>query len=687
MPSPASLLKHAFARLPESWQGAIKDGVDARAARRRFRAAERQLVAAAAAVSASCLSGVASRTDWERRRPGVRRQLLAALGLDPLPPRAPLVVHPAGSWERAAYRAEKFTFESLPGLHVAANFYVPKNVAGPVPCVVYLNGHWPALDGAKVGFQDRYLWYPAHGFALLVLDPLGFGEIPGLHPGTNRHNLWHWISLGYTPAGVETWNAMRALDWLQKRPEVDAARIGATGISGGGVMTQYLAALDERVAVAAPSCSTYTIGNQAAGGLVAKQCDCTFVPNAARLDFPEYLALIAPRPLLILGGRKDPLFPPAGFRAAFRRVAPLYDWCAASPGPDRRVRLVESGHGHEDPPIFLRETRRWMCRWLQRREAPRAELDAPSPAPEPPEVLRCTREIPAGARNAVIHDQWIAPPQRAVPSSAPEWARRREEILEFLRTQTFGWYPPADVAFGTRRRPGRGGYAGDFVEFGEYEFDSEPGVPVKVAWLTPRAARGAVPLVVWIKGPGESVVFPDLDEFFPLLRTHALAVLTPRFAERPLAGGDVARLERTAGLTGRSLAALWTWDVRRTVAWAVRDRKLTPTDVAVVGRGAAGLAGLYAALFEPAIAHVVLRDPPGSHFEGPALPLVLRETDVDEVAGALAPRRLTILARCPPEFPRAQAAFAWSGAPGAFGRAASLAEALRRRPDGQERPC
>ncbi|HPT17444.1 MAG TPA: hypothetical protein PK388_09195, partial [Kiritimatiellia bacterium] len=462
---------------------------------------------------------------------------------------------------------------------------------------------------------------------------------------------------------------------------------GATGISGGGVMTQYLAALDERVAAAAPSCATYTIGSQATRGLVARQCDCTFVPNAARLDFPEFLALIAPRPLLILGGRKDPLFPPAGFRAAFGRVAPIYDLFAASPAPGRRLRLVESDQGHDDPPAFLRETRRWMCRWLQGREAPRAELDAPSPAPERPDVLRCTRAIPAGARNAAIHDQWIAPPPRAVPSSASEWARRREEILAFLRTRTFGWFPTSEASFRTRRRSGRGGYAGDFAEFGEYEFDSEPGVPVKVAWLTPRGAPGAVPLVVWIKGPGESVVFPDLDEFFPLLRTHALAVLTPRFADAQLAGGDVARLERTAGLTGRSLAALWTWDVRRTVAWALRDRRLAPTDVAVVGRGAAGIAGLYAALFEPAIGHVVLRDPPGSHFEGPALPLVLRETDVDEVAGALAPRRLTILARRPPEFPRAQAAFAWTGAPDAFGRAASLAEALRRGPGGQERPC
>ena len=158
-------------------------------------------------------------------------------------------------------------------------------------------------------------------------------------------------------------------------------RVGYTGVAG----------LEVKVA-----------DDQAAGGLVAKQCDCTFVPNAARLDFPEYLALIAPRPLLILGGRKDPLFPPAGFRAACRRIAPIYDLFAASPAPGRRLRLVESDQGHDDPPAFLRETRRWMCRWLQGREAPRAELDAPSPAPERPDVLRCTRAIPDWSVVAVV---------------------------------------------------------------------------------------------------------------------------------------------------------------------------------------------------------------------------------------------------------------------------------------------
>src|SRR5439155_518737 len=110
---------------------------------------------------------------------------------------------------------------------------------------------------------DRAIWFASHGFACLVLDTLEFGEVAGIHHGTHDLNMWHWLSLGYTPAGVEVWNAIRALDYLATRPEVDKQRIGLTGISGGGAMTWYTAAVDERIGAAAPVCSTFTFGSKA----------------------------------------------------------------------------------------------------------------------------------------------------------------------------------------------------------------------------------------------------------------------------------------------------------------------------------------------------------------------------------------------------------------------------------------
>ena len=668
--------KRIFTLLPSWLQKAMKNGMDGRAIHSRLQAARQQLNHAATDLSTRCLTDINTMADWQRQRPIMRQELLTMLGLNPLPERLPLNAQITGTLEQTDYRIEKIVFESLPGLYVTGNFYLPEHRTGTVPCVLYLNGHWPSLDGAKTGYQDRYLWYPANGFALLVIDPLGFGEIQGVHPGMNRLNQWHWLSLGYTPAGVEVWNAMRALDWLETRPEIDTTRVGVTGVSGGGVMTQFLAALDERVAVAAPSCSTYTIGTQASLRLVPEQCDCTFYPNVFGMDFPEVLALIAPRPLLILGGRKDPIFPPAGFREAFRRTRKIYDLFDDPDRTDPRIRLVESNQGHTDPPNFLCETHRWMCKWLHGHNGIEPMTEQPSPNPEPTEALRCTANLLPSALNYYIQDVWIKNPGLNIPTTPEKWVRRKEDLQNILRTRVFGWFPQSEIPFKTRRIVASGGYAGDFADFGEYEFDTEAGVPVLVRLLIPKSRNRPAPLIIWVKEPADQVIFPDLDEFFPILRTHALVILTPRFAESPLSGQDYACIERTAALVGRSVASLRVWDVLRAVGWVTRDRGIEPSEITVYGRGSAGITGLYAALFNSAIGHVILRDPPISHFNGPALPTILRDTDIEETAGMLAPRRLTILGHGQEAFKMTYNIYQLAESPTAIGHCSNLTEAI-----------
>jgi dienelactone hydrolase len=659
----------AYAALPDWIKTMTRQAVDGVALRRLEKAEWNQLVQAAAAVSARCLEEVQSLEDWQRRRSGAQDRLRWMLGLERLRERTALNARITGAFDQGNCRIEKIAFESIPGLLVTANFYVPKDAAGPLPCIVYLSGHSTTLDGAKTAHQTPSLWYPANGFALLVVDPLGFGEIPGIHAGTHRLGWWHWLSRGYTPAGVEVWNAMRALDWLETRPEVDAARIGVTGLSGGGVMTQYLAALDERVAAAAPSCSTYTIGSQAALNLVPRQCDCTFFPNVYQMDFPEVLALIAPRPLLILGGRKDPIFPPAGFQEAYRRTKRIYDLFGKGDFAAPRIGLVETDAGHTDTPASLDVTHRWMCRWLRDRDDAAPPPEQASLRLESPDRLRCLDKIPASAVNYHVHDTWF-PPRASAILNGGEGERRKAELLDLLQNRIFGWFPQEEIPFRTRPMRVKGGYAGQFAELGAFEFDTEPGVPVRVQLLQPKGRTGPVPLVIWIKGPAEHVHFPDVDEFHPLLRSHAVLVLTPRFSARPLTGAEYTRIERTAAVTGRSIDSMRVWDVRRAMDWVIRDRHLPVTDIAVYGRGEAGLAGLYAAVLDPAVGHVVLREPPVSHLAGFALPTILRDTDVPEVSGLLAPRRLSLISVQPESLAR------WRTFSDQAGVALSLAEAL-----------
>src|SRR5437667_1474910 len=316
-------------------------------AAQRYELATNQLKRIITGMSARCLNDIQNLCDWKKQRPELRRQLLEMLGLDPLPARSPLKPRITGTLEREAYRIEKVIFQSSPGLYVTGNFYIPKRAAKPLPTILYLCGHSPHPLGAKFQYQDRAIWFASHGFACLVLDTLEFGEVAGIHHGTHDLNMWHWLSLGYTPAGVEVWNAIRALDYLATRPEVDKQRIGLTGISGGGAMTWYTAAVDERIGAAAPVCSTFTFGSQAEHWLARGQCDCIYYHNTYLRDFPIVGALIAPRPLLILSGQKDSIFPPDGYHEAFHRAKKVYDLYAGA-GPDR-IREVDDNVEHSDP--------------------------------------------------------------------------------------------------------------------------------------------------------------------------------------------------------------------------------------------------------------------------------------------------------------------------------------------------
>ena len=123
------------------------------------------------------------------------------------------------------------------------------------------------------------------------MDTLELSEIAGLHRGLLSGNRWWWHSTGYSPAGVETWNAMRALDYLATRPEVDSSRIGATGISGGGIGTFWLTAVDDRVKVSAPVSGLGDVTFYAGEDGISRHCDCFFFYNRTRWNYTTVAAL------------------------------------------------------------------------------------------------------------------------------------------------------------------------------------------------------------------------------------------------------------------------------------------------------------------------------------------------------------------------------------------------------------
>src|SRR3954469_2354097 len=191
-----------------------------------------------------------------------RRTFLQLAG--DLPERTPLNVRTVGGFDRPAWRVEKLVYESRPGLFVTANLYIPKSGAAPYPGVLFHQGH--SLDGKSSALYQRCCQGLAQlGYVVLSFDTMGQGE----RTNSPRPNDWltrlrsadaehtvpgrQLLLTGETATGMQVWDAVRSLDVLAARPEVDPKRLASTGQSGGATLTMMLAAVDDRLAAAAVS--------------------------------------------------------------------------------------------------------------------------------------------------------------------------------------------------------------------------------------------------------------------------------------------------------------------------------------------------------------------------------------------------------------------------------------------------
>ncbi|MDA1016367.1 MAG: acetylxylan esterase [Planctomycetota bacterium] len=284
------------------------------------------------------------------------------------PDRTPLNSRTVRTIPRDGYRIENVIFESRPQHHVTANLYLPDSKS-PVPGIVVSSGH--SRTGKTADYNQRFgIMMAQHGMAALCFDPIGQGERsqilnadgqPEFKGTTTEHFLIGVgsILVGRNTAGYRVWDAMRSIDYLAGRPEVDAQRIGFTGCSGGGTLTSYVMALDDRVTCAAPACylTTFrrlieTIGPQDAEQNIYGQI-------AFGLDHPDYVVLRAPRPTLISSTSND-FFNIHGSWDNYRQAKRIY----ARLGFPERVDLVEVEGKHGVQPQNLATIAHWMKRWL-----------------------------------------------------------------------------------------------------------------------------------------------------------------------------------------------------------------------------------------------------------------------------------------------------------------------------------
>jgi len=354
-----------------------------------------QLIDRRTAAMENVKSAAEARTWQAERRAFFLRQIGG------LPDRTPLNARTVGELQGTGYRIEKIIFESRPGFHVTGNLYLPESPP-PWPAVIVPCGH--SHNGkAWASYQRTCILLARHGMAALCYDPVGQGEryqmldrtrnrthfidsatTPVPHPNvqhlcTIEHTAMALSStlLGANVAQYRIWDGMRAIDYLQSRPDIRADKIGCAGQSGGGTLTAYLMALDDRIVAAAPVGFLTTfrkVVDSVSGPQDGEQN--IFGQLGFGMDEADYVNMRAPRPTLIAGGTREVTFNIHGTWELFREAKRFYSRL----GHAERVEIHEPDAPHSMSIDHREAIARWMHRWLLGSDKPIREID---PRPDP----------------------------------------------------------------------------------------------------------------------------------------------------------------------------------------------------------------------------------------------------------------------------------------------------------------
>ncbi|MBM3803964.1 MAG: hypothetical protein FJW26_16800 [Acidimicrobiia bacterium] len=584
-------------------------------------------------------TGLGSRSEWERARQTYREEYFYMLGLSPFPEKTPLHATRTGTLVGDGFIVDMLHYQSRPGLYVTGNLYRPavQKDGERLPAILYVCGHASrGRNGNKTAYQAHGIWFARHGYLCLVIDTLQLGEIEAVHHGTYREGRWWWYSRGYTPAGVECWNGIRGIDYLLSRPEVDPQRIAVTGISGGGAVTFWIAAADERVKIAAPVSGMADLASYVASRVINGHCDCMFFHNLYQWPWTRIAALIAPRPLFFVNSDHDAIFPMDANERVINRLERVYSLFGAGDDVDALVSI--GGHA------YRQDIRQAVYRFHNRSLKNEAGAVADSERdlvtgernqerhPLDPEKLRVfpsDRELPKDQKNTTIDERFVPMATVELPKVG-QFSQWKQHLFGKLRQFTFRYFP--DTLAPARRLASAVPEAAGF--------ETEPGIRVDVRTVA-RPAEGApvrrVLLVLAGAKDGTVEAAKDWKK-----SDDVVMVCEPRGIgnTRWTVKNPPNYVERSHALLGRTVETGRVWDLAAVARGLAVER--APTPVYLVGEGASGILAAYAALWAPEVAGVMLDDPPSSHQEAaaPALLNVLRICDVPHLLGMLAPKPL-----------------------------------------------
>jgi dienelactone hydrolase/pimeloyl-ACP methyl ester carboxylesterase len=608
----------------------------------------------------ACIAGLKTRAQAEKYVQTVRAKIRKCFA--PFPKRTPLNPIVTGRDTYRHYVLEKVVFESRPGFLVTGNLLLPKGVTVPGPAVIGLCGH--SFDGkAATAYQSFVQGLAMKGFVVFIIGPISQGERRQFYPkdGGPRPS----VTVPHTMMGNQmtlvgdffgtwrVWDAIRGLDYLLSRPEVDRTQVGVTGNSGGGTLATYLSALDPRLTMAAPSC--YICSFQAN---IENELSSDAEQNppgilGAGLDEVDMLMFYAPRPTLILG-QYDDFFDARYAQSAVKDLRKVHRLLGSQNTAD--VFIGPRGHG------FHLENREAMYAWFMKHAGVNGVSKESGIRPVEKEALSATPKgetYRAGSRRVFDFTQETsaALARRRVKPAAEDLKTTARKLLNLPKTK-------GAPHFRILMR-----WSGGEIKLNKrsvFMVETEPGIQAYVATYGPEHPRMHPPKMrvnLYVGHMSSEEDVRSVVEVRDLTRgKKPLFVVDPRGIgqSRPETGspGQVPFEEvksadffyaSTGQMLGESYLGRRVFDVMRTIDFLLAEGA---TQVDLIGRGFGSITAAFAALLHPSAPRVnlyhylpsyqLIIDTP--HYAWPlsALPFgVLKHFDLPDVYRVLG-RRLTL---------------------------------------------
>jgi len=555
--------------------------------------------------------------DWQKRQALVKDKLLKLVG--PFPERTPLNVRITDVLYKDGFRVEKIIYESMPDFYVTGCLFIPDKIDGKIPAVLNVIGHNQEAFRAEL-YQRVCLNLVSKGIMVLAIDPIGQGEhVQYYDPGIDFSSIGYTVIehcyfgnqcflSGVSPGRYFIWDGIRGIDYLVTRGDVDPERIGVTGFSGGGTITSYIAAFDDRVKVSVP-CSWSTASKRQLETKGVQDAETVFVRGVAEgITLEDLIEVRAPKPTLMTFVSRDQYLSIQGARESYQEAKKAYD----SFGQVDNLTLVEDDYEHwMTPKIRLKIYEFFM-----------EHFDLPGDPTEEDVGILTEKELRVTSTGQIstslggdmvfdVNKEETAALIRNLEESRKDMAKhlrsvvaKAKDISGYVYTEGLACEPFLN-----------GRYQRDGYTVGKYAIKGDGAYVIPLLLFVPDGHKGKHPALVYLHPQGKAADALPGGEIEHLVKKGYIVAATDvlgtgetkNTVTRPLGPGY------TAVLIGRSVIGIQAGDIVRTVGYLKSRDDVDNQNVGALAFGEACLPLIHAAAFDHSIRNVALIGSPISY--------------------------------------------------------------------------